>query len=89
MGLVNQFETPHVKISNSIQESVSSLYSSPNNLEYTSPNMPMDERIGHATNGYSASYSQPSYATPHVSNLSAPCTIVDAHNSALHLHGHS
>ena len=34
MSLVNQFETPHVKISNSIQESVSPFYSSATNLQY-------------------------------------------------------
>ena len=32
MGLVNQFETPHAKISNSIQESVSPFYSSATDL---------------------------------------------------------
>ena len=89
MGLVNQFETPHVKISNSIEESVSPFYSSATNVQYTNPTMPMNERIGHATNGYLASYSQPSYVTPHVSNSSAPYTTVDAHNSASHLPGHS
>ena len=51
--------------------------------------MPMNERIGHATSGYSASYSQPSYAIPHVSNSSAPYTTVDAHNSASHLPDYS
>ena len=89
MGLVNQFETPHVKISNSIQESVSPFYSSATNLQYVNPTLPMDGRIGHATTSYSASYSQPSYATPHVSNSSAPYTTVDAHNLASHLSGHS
>ena len=49
----------------------------------------MDGRIGHATTSYSANYSQPSYATPHVSNFSAPYETVDVHNSAPHLHGHS
>ena len=72
MGSVNQFETPHVKISNSIQESVSPFYSSAKNLQYTSSTMPMDGRIGHATTSYSACYSQLSYATPHVSNFSTP-----------------
>ena len=71
MGLVNQFETPHVKIFNSIQESVSPFYSSATNLQYVNATLPMDGRIGHATTSYSASYSQPSYATPHVSNFSA------------------
>ena len=49
----------------------------------------MDGRIGHATTSYSATYSQPSYPTPHVSNFSAPYATVDVHNSAPHLHGHS
>ena len=49
MGLVNQFETPHVKISNSIQESVSPFYSSATDLQYGNPTLPMDERIGHST----------------------------------------
>ena len=49
----------------------------------------MDGRIGHATTSYSVSYSQPSYATPHFSNFSAPYATVDVHNSALHVHGHS
>ena len=85
MGSVNQFETPHVKISNSIQESVSPFYSSATDLQYVNPTLPMDGRIGHSTTSYSASYSQPSYATPHVSNSSAPYTTVDAHNLASHL----
>jgi hypothetical protein len=89
MGLGNQFETPHVKISNSIQESVSPFYSSATNLHYVNPTLPMDGRIGHATTSYSASYSQPSYSTPHVNNFSAPYATVDVHNSAPYLHGHS
>ena len=89
MSLVNQFETPHVKISNSIQKSVLPFYSSATNLQYTNPTMPMNERIGHATTSYSASYSQPSYATPHDNNFSAPYTTVDVHNSAFDLPGHS
>ena len=89
MSSINQFETPQVRISNAIQESVSPFYSSAANVQYSNPTMPMNERIGHATNGYLASYSQPSYATPHVSNSSAPYTTVDAHNSASHLPGYS
>ena len=89
MGSVNQFETPHVKISNSIEESVSPFYSSATKLQYVNPTLPMDGRIGHATTSYSASYSQPSYATPHFSNFAAPYATVDVHNSAPHLHGHS
>ena len=69
MGSVNQFGTPHVKIFNSIEESVSPFYSSATNLQYVNPTLPMDGRIGHATTSYSASYSQPSYATHHVSNF--------------------
>ena len=42
MGLVNQFETPHVKISNSIQESVSPFYSPATNLQHVNLNMPVD-----------------------------------------------
>ena len=53
------------------------------------PTLPMDWRIGHATTSYSTSYSQPSYATPHFSNFSAPYATVDVHNLAPHLHGHS
>ena len=89
MSLVNQFETPDVKLPNSTQESVSPFYLSATNLQYVNPTLPMDGRIGHATTRYSVSYSQPSYATPHVSNFSALYTTVDAHNSAPHLHGHS
>ena len=89
MGLVNQFETPHVKIFNSIQEIVSPFYSSATNLQYVNPTMPMDGRIRHATTSYSASYSQPSYATPYDNSFSAPYTTVDVHNSASHLSGHS
>ena len=89
MSSINQFETPQVRISNAIQGSVSPFYSSASNVQYTNPTMPMNERIGHATTSYSASYSQPSYATPHVSNFSAPYTTIDAHNSASHLPGYS
>jgi hypothetical protein len=46
---VNKFETPHVRISNAMQESVSPFYSSASNVQYTNPTMPMNERIGHAT----------------------------------------
>ena len=88
MGLGNQFETPHVKISNNMQQSVSPFYSSANNLQYVNPNMSMDRRIGHATTSYSANYPQTSYSTPHATNFLAPYAIVDVHNSAPHLHGH-
>ena len=89
MSSINQFETPQVRISSAIQESVSPFYSSATNLQYVNPTSPMDGRIGHATTSYSASYSQPSYATPDVSNSSAPYTTVDTHNSASHLPGYS
>ena len=89
MSSINQFETPQVRIFNAIQESVSPFYSSATNLQYTSSTMPMDGRIGHATTSYSANYSQLSYATPIVSNFSAPYTTVDVHNSASYLPGHS
>ena len=49
----------------------------------------MDGRIGHATTSYSATYSQPSYPTPHVSNFLAPYTTIDVHNSPSHRPGHS
>src|SRR4051812_13482007 len=89
VSLVNKFETPHVRISNAMQESVSPFYSSASNVQYTNPTMPMNERIGHATTSYSASYSQSLYATPHDNNFSAPYTTVDVHNSASDLPGHS
>ena len=54
----NKFETPYVRFSNAMQESVSPFYSSASNVQYTNPTMPMNERIGHATTSYSASYSQ-------------------------------
>ena len=86
---VNKFEIPNVRISNVMQESVSPFYSSASNVQYTNPTMPMNERIDHAATSYSASYSQPSYATPHVSNYSAPYTTIDDHNSTSHLPGYS
>ena len=89
MSLGNQVETPLVGTSNIMRQSVSPFYSSATNLQYTSSIMPMDGRIGHATTSYSANYSQPSYATSHLSNFSAPYTTVDVHNSASHLPGHS
>ena len=54
---VNKFETPHVRISNAMQESVSPFYSSTTNLQYTSPTILMNGTTGHATTSYSASYS--------------------------------
>ena len=45
--MINQFETPQVRISNAIQESVSPFYSSAANVQYSNPTMPMNERIGH------------------------------------------
>ena len=89
MSSVNQVETPYVGTSNGMQQSVSSFYSSANNLQYVNPNVPVDKGIGHVTTSYLANYPQPSYATPHVNNFSAPYATADVHNSAPHLHGHS
>ena len=89
MSSVNQVETPHVGTSNSMQQGVSPFYSSANNLQYVNPNMPVDRGIGHAITSYSANYPHPSYGTPHAVNFLAPCTTVDVHNSATHLHAHS
>ena len=86
---VNQVETSHVGTYNSMQQSVSSFYSSATNLQYMNQNMSVDRGIGHATTSYSANYPQPSYATPYVINSSASYATVDVHNSALHLHAHS
>ena len=88
MSLVNHVETPHVGTSNSMQQSVSTFYSSANNLQYVNPNVPVDRGIGHASTIYSANYPQTSYATPHATNFLAPYAIVDVHNSAPHLQGH-
>ena len=46
----------------------------------------MDRRIGQANTCYLANYPQPSYATSHVTNFSAPYATGDIHNLALHLH---
>ena len=85
-NLVNQYETPNVRNFNNMQTSVSSFYSSVNNSQYASlsSNMPIDREIGRATTSYMANYSQPSYAAPHASNCSVPCTTTDMHNSAPH-----
>ena len=88
MSSVNQVETPYVGTSNAMQQSVSSFYSSANNLQYANPNVRVDRGIGHATTIYSANYAQTSYATPHATNFSAPYATVDVHHSAPHLHGH-
>lgn len=48
--------------------------------------IPMDVGIGHATTSYLDGYSQPSYATPHVTDFSAPYATSDIHYSAPHLH---
>ena len=88
MSSVNHVETPHVGTSNSMQQSVSTFYSSANNLQYVNPNVPVDRGIGHVTTSYSANYPQTSYATPNATNFLAPYAIVDVHNSAPHLHGH-
>jgi hypothetical protein len=52
----------------------------------SSSNMAMDRGIGRASASYSANYSQPSYAIPHVTNFSAPHATRDIHNSAMDLH---
>src|SRR6187401_2234625 len=88
MSSVNQVETPHVGAFNGMQHSVSSFYSSATNLQHVNPNMMVDRGIGHSTTSYSANYPQTSYATTHATNVSAPYAIVDAHNSAPHLHVH-
>ena len=88
MSSVNQVETPYVGTSNGMQQSVSSSYSSANNLQYVNPNMLVDRGIDHATTRYSANYPQTSYATPHATNFSAPYAIVDIRDSASHLHAH-
>ena len=45
MSSVNQVETPYVGTSNGMQQSVSSFYSSANNLQCVNPNVPMDRAI--------------------------------------------
>ena len=89
MSSGDRVETPHVGTFNNMQQSVSPFYSSAPNLQYVNSNMPVDRGIGYATTSYSANYHQPSYATPHATNLSAPYATVDTHNSASHLHGYS
>ena len=66
---VNQVETPYVGTSNGMQQSVSSFYSSANNLQYANPKVPVERGIGHDTTSYSANYPQTSYATPHATNF--------------------
>ena len=62
---VNPHETRDFRNFNGMQPSVSSLYSSANNLQSldSSSNMPMDREIGHATTSHLLNYSQSSYAT--------------------------
>ena len=72
MSSVNQVEIPYVGTSNRMQQSVSTFYSSANNLQFVNPNVPVDRGIGHATTSYSANYPQTSYATPHATNFLAP-----------------
>jgi hypothetical protein len=81
--------TPEIHMPmNSIQASVSPLYSSANNSQHVgSPsNRPMDREIGHATTSYLANYHQPSYATYHANNFSPPYATRDIHNSDPHHH---
>ena len=89
MSSVNQVETPHVGTFNCMQHSISSFYSSATNLQHVNPNMPVDRGIGHVTTSYLANYPQPSYATPHASNVLVPYATIGIHNSALHLHANS
>ena len=88
MSSVNQVETPYVRTSNGMQQSVSSFYSSANNLQYANPNVPVDRGIGHVTTSYLANYPQTSYATPNATIFLAPYATIDVRNSALHHHGH-
>ena len=82
------YETPNVRNFYSTPESVSSFYSSANNSQYVvSPsNMPIDREIGCATASSLANYPQLSYATPYVTNFSAPYATSEIHNSVPHLH---
>jgi len=89
MSSISKVETPHVGTYNNMQQSVSPFYPSAPNLQYVNSNMPVDRGIGYATTSYSANYHQPSYATPHTTNVLTPYATVDIHNSASHLHGHS
>ena len=74
MSSANQYETLDVRNFTDMQENVSPSYSSAINSQYMSPPqcVPMDMTIGYATTSYLANYSQPSYATPHVTNYFAP-----------------
>jgi hypothetical protein len=85
---VSLYETPNVRNFSSMQDSVSSSYSSVNSSQYmvSALNMPMDREIVHATASYLANYSQPSYATSFVTNYSAPYATSGIHNSAPHLY---
>jgi hypothetical protein len=88
MTSVTQYETPNVKKISSLQDSVSSFYSSVDSSEYiVSPAyMSMDREIEHATTSYLANYPEPSYVASYVTNFSAPYATGDIHNSAPHLH---
>jgi hypothetical protein len=88
MSSVNLYETPNDRNFSSMQDSVSSSYSSVNSSQYmvSALNMPMDREIGHTTASYLANNSQPSYATSFVTNYSAPFATSGIHNSAPHLH---
>jgi hypothetical protein len=65
-----------------MQDGVSSIYSSVNISQYVVAPlyMSMDRKIRHATTGYLANYHKPLYATPYVSNFSAPFATGDIHN---------
>ena len=78
----DQYMTPHV------QEGISQFYPSAVNSQYAglSPNMPMNEAIGHASISYLAGYPQSSYDTPHDINCSASYATKSIHDSA-HFYG--
>jgi hypothetical protein len=87
MSSVNEYEIPNVRNFSSMQDSVSSFYSSVDTQYMVSDlNMPMDREIGHASTSYLANYSGPSYVAPYVINFLAPYATGDTHNSAPHLH---
>lgn len=88
MSSINKYETPNVRNFYNMQGSVSSFYSSVSDSQHVGapPVIPMDVGIGHATTSYLDGYSQTSYATPHVTDFSAPYATSDIHYSAPHLH---
>lgn len=79
----NQYETPDLGNFNSMQSSVSSPYSSANNLQYVAPlsNVPTDRELGDAIVSYLTGYSQPAYTAPYLNTESAAFA-TDIRNSA-------